>query len=459
MTIPLRTPDLTALRAELPGRVSGPGEAAYAATCAVFVGGEPARPAAVVRPRDVGDVARAVRFARDEGLALAVRSGGHSLAGYGLSDGIVIDLSSMRQLQVDRSTRTAWAQTGLTAGAYTALTHPDGLVTGFGDTASVGIGGLTLGGGMGYLSRQHGLTIDNLLAAEVVTADGQVRVVDHDREPDLFWGLRGGGGNLGVVTRLQLRLLEIDTVVGGLLVLPATPGALAAFVAEADAAPERLTTMVDVVNAPPLPFLPEAYHGRPVLLATLCCTGPIEKGERAVAPFRRIAEPIVDLLGPMPYPGIYQDEDFGRPRIAVRTTFRDALVDEALAGELIERVAAAPTPMAMVHLRVLGGAIDRVPVDATAYAHRGRRIMAMPIALYHRAEDRPTCDAWAGGLGRLLCDRPGAYVNFLADEGEDRVRDAYPHGAFDRLARLKRRYDPGNLFARNQNVAPAVDAR
>lgn len=455
MTISLDAADLSALQAELPGRIALPGDAAHLAGCETFIGGVDARPVAVVRPRDTADVARAVRIARGEGWELAVRSGGHSLAGYGVSDGIVIDLSTMEDLRIDHAARAAWAQTGLTAGAYTAATHPHGLVTGFGDTSSVGIGGLTVGGGIGYLSRAHGLTIDNLLAAEVVTADGEVRIVDDAREPELFWGLRGGGGNLGVVTQLHLRLHEIDTVVGGLLVLPATPETLAAFLAEADQAPDELTTMVDVIAGPPLPFLPEEHHGRPVLMATACFTGSIDAGERTLAPFRRIAPPIVDLLGPMPYPGIYQDEDFGRPRIAIRTTFRDASIDEALAGELIEQVATAPSPMAMVHLRVLGGAIDRVPLDATAYAHRGRRILAMPLALYEDADDGPACDAWAGGLGRQLCDTPGVYVNFLADEGAGRVREAYPHGAWERLAALKRRYDPDNLFRRNQNVPPA----
>src|SRR5688500_6820081 len=358
------------------GQVILPDDAIYKEARTVFYGGFDRHPAAIVRVKDTSDIARVVSLARESGLELAIKSGGHSLAGHSISEGgIVLDLSGMKNLEVDTEGRTAWAQTGLTAGEYTAAVGVHGLATGFGDTGSVGIGGITLGGGMGYLVRKHGLTIDDVLAAEIVTADGELLFVDAQRHPDLFWAIRGGGGNFGVVSRFRYRLHEVDTIVGGMLVLPATPEVIASFVAEAEAAPEELSTIANVMVAPPMPFLPEEVHGHLVVMAMLVYAGEIEVGERAVAPFRALATPIVDELKPMPYPEIYPPEEGDyHPVGSARTMFLET-IDLPVAETIVDHLRVSRAQMAVAQIRVLGGAMARVPEEATAFAHRSSRIM------------------------------------------------------------------------------------
>jgi FAD/FMN-containing dehydrogenase len=269
---------ISGLRSQLNGEVIGPDDAAYDEARQVFFKGVDRRPAAVVQVAGPDDVARVVTLARKSGLELAVRSGGHSRAGYGTSEGgIVIDLSGMRALDIDADGKSAWVQTGITAGEYTTAVGERGRATGLGDTGSVGIGGITLAGGIGFLVRKYGLTIDDLLAAEVVTADGEIVQTSEDSEPDLFWAIRGGEGNFGVVTRLQLRLHEISEIFGGMLILPATPEVITGFIEAADAAPEELSTIANVMVAPPMPFIPEAAHGKPVLMGQLVDVGPIDR--------------------------------------------------------------------------------------------------------------------------------------------------------------------------------------
>jgi FAD/FMN-containing dehydrogenase len=444
------------LRAALDGRVIAPDHADYDRARAVFYGSVDRRPAAIARPADAAVVARVVGIARDAGMELAVRSGGHSTAGHGVSEGgIVLDLSTMKALDVDVDDRSAWAQTGLTTGEYTAATGEHGLATGFGDTGSVGVGGLTLGGGVGYLVRKHGLTVDNLLAAEVVTADGELLHVDAESHRDLFWALRGGGGNFGVATRFRYRLHEVDSIVGGMLILPATPEVIASFVAEAEAAPEELSAIANVMVAPPMPFLPEAAHGKLVVLALMAYAGDADGGERALAPFRALAAPIADMLRPMRYPEMFPDEAGPGPSQDVVHSFFVDSVDREAAEAIVEHLRASTALMSVAQLRVLGGAMARVPDDATAFAHRARRVMTTTAAIYERAEETPEHEAWLDGFATALRrGEPGVYVNFLGDEGEERVREAYPGSTWDRLAEIKRRYDPDNLFRLNQNVTP-----
>jgi FAD/FMN-containing dehydrogenase len=448
------------LRAAVNGRVITPDDAGYDQARIIFYGGfDQRRPAVIVQVADASDVARVVELARQRGLELAVRSGGHSLAGHSLSDGgIVLDLQAMKALDIDPERRSAWAQTGLTAGEYTNAAAAHGLATGFGDTASVGIGGITLGGGVGYLVRKHGLTIDDLLAAEVVTADGQLLHVDADHHPDLFWALRGGGGNFGVATRLRFRLHPVGTIVGGILALPATPEVIASFIAQAEAAPEELSTIAHVLPAPPLPFVPAEHRGHLALIATLAWAGAVGDGERAIAPLRALATPIADLVRPMPYPGIYppEQDDF-HPTVVARTLFLDA-VDRQVAATILEVLRASDAPMRAVQLRVLGGAMARVPVEATAFAHRRRPIMANLAASYQGPEDQAVRQAWVADVAAALHQGDtGAYVGFLGDEGRARVRQAYPGSTWDRLAAIKRRHDPTNLFRRNHNIPPAIE--
>ncbi len=439
------------------GRVITPDDSDYDAARRVFVGDVDRRPEAIVRVADDADVARVIELARETGRELAVRSGGHSVAGHGTTDGgIVLDLSAMRALEIDPVGRTAWAETGLTAGAYTAAVGAHGLATGFGDSGSVGIGGITVAGGMGFLLRKHGMTIDNVLAADVVTASGDLVRADAETNPDLFWAIRGGGGNFGVVTRFKFRLHEVPEVTGGMLILPATPDVIEGIVAESEAAPEELSGMVSVMKAPPLPFVPAEHHGGPIVLALLAHAGPPEEGEHVLAPFRALATPIADLLRPMPYADLFppSDEDY-RPSAVVRTMFVGS-VGRRAAETIVERVEGATAPMAVTQLRVLGGAMARVPADATAFPHRESRLLVNVAAMYARPEDRAAQEPWVARLADELADGDtGAYTGFLADEGEERVRAAYPGRTWDRLAAIKARYDPGNVFRLNQNVPPA----
>ncbi len=446
------------LRTLFKGRVIAPDDADYDQARAVFYGGIDRRPAVIVRVADAADVSRVVSLARESGLELAIRSGGHSVAGHSVSDGgIVLDLADLRALDLDTERRTAWAQTGLTAAEYSNAAGAHGLATGFGDTGSVGIGGLTLGGGVGYLVRKYGLTIDDLLAAEIVTADGQLRRIDPTTEPDLFWALRGGGGNFGVATRFQFRLHPVDTVVGGILLLPVTPDVIASFIAEAEAAPEELSSIANIMPAPPLPFVPAEQHGQLVIMAIMVYAGPVEAGQRAVAPFRALATPVADLVRPMRYPDIYPPEDASyHPTAVARTLFMDR-IDRSAAETIFNYLQASDATVRVAQLRVLGGAMARVPTDATAFAHRGRRIMANVAAFYEGPEDRVVREAWVTDFASALHqDDSGAYVNFLGDEGAARVREAYPDSTWDRLVAIKRRYDPTNLFRLNQNIPPAV---
>ena len=332
-----------------------------------------------------------------------------------------------------------------------------GLATGFGDTGSVGIGGLTLGGGVGYLTRKYGLTIDNVLAAEIVTADGKLLHVDAQTHPDLFWALRGGGGNFGVVTRFQFRLHPVDMVVGGMLLLPATPEVIAGFVAEAETAPEELSTIANVMPAPPMPFVPAQYHGQLVVMALLVYAGDLEAGTHTLGPFRRLAQPLADLVRPMHYPEMFPPEEGSyQPTAVSHNMFVDRINREA-AETIVERLVASDAPMRAAQLRVLGGAMARVPVAETAFAHRESRIMVNLAAFYNGSEDQARQAAWVADFAAALNQGDsGVYVNFLGDEGAARVRDAYPGSTWDRLAAIKARYDPTNLFRRNHNIAPAA---
>jgi FAD/FMN-containing dehydrogenase len=448
---------IESLRAELDDGVIAPGDAEYDAARSVFLPLVDGQPAVIVRPRDATEVARIVSLARETGAELAVRGGGHSMAGHGTSDGgIVIDLARMKTFEVDPDQRVAWAEAGLTAGEITNAAWKHRLVIGFGDTASVGIGGLTLGGGIGYLVRKHGLTIDDVLGAEVVTADGEIVWADAKSHPDLFWALRGGGGNFGVVTRFRFRLHPEPEFSGGMLILPATAATIASFIEAAEAAPDELSTIANVMPAPPMPFVPTEHHGRLVILAMLVHAGPADEGERVLAPFRALATPIADLLRPMPYPDVYPPEDPDyRPLAIARTMFVDT-IDRGVAETILDRLAASTALMPVAQLRVLGGAMARVPSDATAFAHRQSRIMVNVAAVFATPEESPVHEAWATATADALRQSDqGAYVNFLADEGVERLRAAYPGATWHRLAAVKRRYDPANVFRLNQNVTPA----
>jgi FAD/FMN-containing dehydrogenase len=449
---------ITDLRAGLNGTVIAPDDAGYDAARRVFFTGFDRRPAAIVRAGDAADVSRVVSLARETGAELAVRSGGHSRAGHGTSDGgIVLDLSGMNAVAVDVEGRTAWAQAGAKAGEYTTATGEHGLATGLGDTPTVGLGGITLGGGVGYLLRKNGLTIDDLLAAEVVTADGELLEVDDANHPDLFWALRGGGGNFGVVTRFRFRLHEVDEVVGGMLMLPASPDALTGLVSAAESAPDELSVIANVINAPPLPFIPAEAHGTAVVLALMVFAGDGEAAQRAIAPLRALATPLADMVRPIRYPEMYDGPEPPQPAFSAGTNLLADSFAPGAADAILEHLETSAAPMAGVQLRVLGGAMARVPEDATAFAHRKANLMINIAAMYERAEERAQHEAWASSLAKALSGGPSAaYVGFLADDEQEGVRRAYPPATLERLAEVKRRYDPDNVFRLNLNVRPDV---
>jgi FAD/FMN-containing dehydrogenase len=442
------------LRKRIDGRVIEPGDAGFEEACAVFLAGMDQRPAVVVRPADADDVAKTVVVARESGVPLAVRSGGHSP--FALADGgILLHLGSLRDLEIDTASRTAWAGPGLTAGEFTRAAHEHGLALGFGDSGTVGLAGITLGGGVGYLSRKHGLTIDNLLAVEIVTADGEIRQVDAGNEPELFWAVRGAGANFGVVTRLRYRLHELRTVYAGLLVLPATPEVVAEYADLSLAAPDELTSIGNVYVAPPLPFIPEDKVGTPVLHVMLVYAGEGEAAERATAPFRSLAAPIADTIEQIPFPDVYEEDDYGGHIGTDRNLFMDdiAIADAKL---MLEQLRSSTADIAVVQIRPLGGATARVPRDATAYAHRERTFMIQLAALYSDLDAAAEHRRWATELTVALQKGvPGVYVNFLSDDSEARIREAYPADTWARLRAAKRAYDPTNMFRVNSNIPPA----
>lgn len=452
------SPSTSELRALFNGRVIAPDDSRYETARTIVYGGIDRRPAAIVRVADAGDVSRLVSLAREHGFELAIRSGGHSSAGHSTTEGgIVLDLSDMKDLQINLEEKTAWAETGLTAGEFTAAVGAHGLAVGFGDTGSVGLGGITLGGGIGFLVRKYGLTIDSLLAAEIVTADGQLLYVDDKSHPDLFWAIRGGGGNFGVATRFKFQLHEVDMVLGGMLFLPATVDTIASFIAEAEAAPEELSTIANVMTAPPMPFLPEEVIGKPIIMAMMVFAGDPAEGEKIVAPFRALAAPYADMLRPMRYPEMYPPEEGGEyhPIAVSRTMFLDR-VDHSVAEFILDRLQRSSGSMAVAQLRALGGAMARVPSNATAFAHRQSRIMANLAALYEKPEEKEVHEEWVAEFFSSLqqSDR-GMYVNFVGKEGEAHIRAAYPNGTWERLRKVKAKYDPDNLFRLNQNIPPA----
>ena len=452
--------DVDLFVASLSGAVIRPDDASYDDARHVHNTLIDRRPSLIVRAADAADVARSVVFAAEQGLELAVRAGGHS--NHSATDGgLVIDLSAMKGLHIDPERRLAWAQPGLTAGEYTAAAAAHGLATPFGDTGSVGIAGLTLGGGIGWLARKHGMTIDSLVAAEVVTADGRIVTANEQRNPDLFWAIRGGGGNFGIVTRFVFRLHEVGTVLAGALFLPVTRDVLEGLVPAADAAPEELTTITFIMATPPLPFVPEEHHFKPsAIVMFVHASNDIAAGHAALEPFRALATPLAEGVFPMPYPGIYDfTAEAGKPGPGVtRSVMLDELDDETI-DLILARVAAPSSPLAITEVRVLGGAMGRVPADATAFAHRDARVLLALITPFEDPAEADIHAAWTQSyIDEVAPKGRGVYSNFLMGDADTRIREAYPDATYKRLAEIKRAYDPTNHFRLNANIVPAEPA-
>jgi hypothetical protein len=341
-----------ALRSGVDGQVLTADNAEYDEARTPYFPFRIGKPVAVVRPKHVDDVAIVVDAARRTGLPLFVRSGAHHAAAHSTGDGLLIDLRSLNNLDIDVAGQTAWAETGLTAREVAWALEPHGLAVGFGDIGSVGIGGLTLGGGIGFLSRLYGMTIDNVLAAEIVTADGRVHIVDHVHEPDLFWAICGGGGNFGVVTKFWYRLATVQQVYGGPLILPATPATISRLAQACAEADDALTVIPTVMPAPPMPFIPAEMQGQMVIMAVVCYAGDLQQAEEALQPLRKIATPVLDLLQPMPYAMLMDEETpvRGHP-MALRSMFLDH-IDDSVGATILEGLNRSDSWLPFVQFRV-----------------------------------------------------------------------------------------------------------
>ncbi len=458
----MRPAAITGLASAIRGVVLTPHHPDFDATAGVVQLARPRHPALIVRPSDATDVARVIRFARDEGLEIAVRGGGHSAAAHGTGDGVlVLDMRCLRELAVNPDARRLRAGSGLVAGDVIAAAHQHGLTVPLGDSSGVGVAGITLGGGVGYLSRQHGLTVDHLVSADLVTADGRLVTASADAEPELFWAIRGGGGNFGVVTSLEFNMVEAGEVYGGALLLPASENVLRGIAPLAGAAPRELGVIANLMPGPRAPFVPPDMVGRPVVVLAGVYNGHPAAGEAAWAPFRSLARPIADTLGPMPFPAIYRlTAGAGRPSAWVSRSMFVEVLDDTVVDALRQAYATAPGTRAMVQVRILGGAVADRPGDSTAYAHRAAPVHITAQATASSAEALGPCKAWADDLLDNLRGRSiGAYVNYLEDEGEARIREAYPARTHRRLAAAKAVWDPDNVFHRNHNIRPAADGR
>lgn len=453
--------DTEALRLRLAGEVILPGDEAYDEARRTPNLNSDRKPAIIVRPRTTNDVAEAITFTRKHGLELAVKSGGHSVAGQSvIDDGLLIDLSQFKNIAIDPARRTARVQPAVTSGELAGPAHAYGLALTTGDAASVGLGGLTLGGGIGFMARQYGLTVDNLLSVELVTARGDVVRASKDEHSELFWALRGGGGNFGVVTEFEFQLAPVGQVYGGALILPATVENMRKYIDYATAAPDELTTITNIMTAPPAPFIPQERIGETIMMILAVYTGDMDEGARVMQPLRDIAAPIADLVGPMPYPVIYDfTEPATHPHFShIRSMFSHGITDAAL-GRVLELMKRATSPMSMAQLRPLGGAFGRVPAEETAFAHRDKNFFFAALGLWMDPEDdrvnRLAHQAWTQELwAAVKSERDGVYVNFLGNEGRARIAEAYPADTYARLAWVKSVYDPENVFAGNQNVRP-----
>jgi FAD/FMN-containing dehydrogenase len=452
----------------LRGEVIHPGSPGYDDARAVWNGMYDRRPAVIVRCAGVADVIQAVDFARANALEVAVRGGGHSANAYSVcDDGIVIDLSPMKGIRVDPESHTVRAEAGLTWGEFDKETQAFGLGVTGGRFSTTGIAGLALGSGSGWLERKCGLTGDNLLSADVVTADGRLVKCSPRENSDLYWGLRGGGGNFGIVTSFVFRLHEVGPVIyGGMLVGdPARAPEVLRFMREyMEEAPEDLGAGVAFVSAPPEPFVPPEMHFKPILGLIICWTGDHEEGERVVAPIREVMQPMMDMVGPMPYVALQSMLDGGGPkgiRGYMKAEFMEELSDAAI-EKLTEHGAKRPSPTTQIILEPMGGAISKLGEDDTALGRRDVAWCYHALAMWMEpGEEAETAHReWARNLSADLDSETtdGVYLNFTSDEGEERVRNSYGPEKYAKLVELKDKYDPANMFHLNQNIKPSIEA-
>ncbi|HTN52634.1 MAG TPA: FAD-binding oxidoreductase [Anaeromyxobacter sp.] len=454
---------LEPLRGQLRGALCTPGEPGYEQARTIWNAMIDRHPDAVIRAAGTADVMRAVNAAREHGLLLSVRGGGHNIAGNAVADGgLLLDLSPMRSVRVDPSSRTARVEPGVTLHELDLEAQAFGLATPLGINSTTGVAGLTLGGGFGWLSRKHGLTVDNLVSADVVLARGALVHASEEENEDLFWAIRGGGGNFGVVTSFELRLHPVGPqVTAGLIVHPFRDAKrlLQGYRQAMARAPDDLCCWVVMRKAPPLPFLPAEVHGKEVVVMAVCWAGDPEEGQRAIAPLRALGQPIADVVGPSPFVAWQQAFDplltSGRRNYWKSHDFAE-LGDAAL-DLMVGAVGRLPTPECEIFIAHLGGAVNRVPVDATAYPHRDVSFVMNVHTRWGEASQDAACIGWARDLFDRMAPHAtgGVYVNFMPEDEAQRVSQGAYGPNYQRLARLKAKYDPDNLFRRNQNIPPA----
>ncbi len=450
-----------ALKTALRGPVIQPADGEYDQARAVYNGMIDRRPAAIARCADVADVMAAIRFARERDLTVSVRGGGHNAGGLGVwDDALVVDLSAMHGVTVDPAAKTVRVQGGATIGDIDHATGGFGLATPSGILSTTGVAGLTLGGGIGYLARRFGLTIDNLLSANVVLADGSFATADADTHPDLFWALKGGGGNFGIVTSFLLRCHDVGTVVAGPVLYDiADTGEVLRWYREVQPSlPEELNGWFGLLTVPPAPPFPEALWLRKACGIVWCYTGPPQRAGEALAPVRGFGSPLLDGVQPMPFSMLQGAFDALYPpglQWYWRADFIRGISDAAIAVHE-EFGAALPTAHSTMHMYPIDGAVHRVAADATAFAYRDVGWAGVIVGVDPEPSNADKIRDWAVRYWEALhpTSAGGAYVNFMMDEGTDRVRASYGHN-YDRLARVKASYDPDNFFRINQNIRPA----
>lgn len=461
----ISAPALHGLKSLFSGELLSDGDDGYESARLVWNGCFDRRPALIARCRNASDVRAAVDFGREQGLTIAVRGGGHSSRGYGTwDDALVIDLSPMKAIEVDPLSQTVRAQPGLTWGEFDQATQEYALAVTGGRFSTTGIAGLTLGSGSGWLERRCGLTLDNLLSADVVTADGGILRANENEHPDLFWALRGGGGNFGVVTSFTYRLHRIGPIIyGGILAtLPERASDTLRFLREYMAdAPDDLGAAAAFISAPPEPFVPEEMHFAPIFALVICWTGDLDEGERVVGPIREVAQPVMDMVQPIPYTVLQTMLDAGGPpgtRAYFKAEFLPELSDGAIEAAC-RHGAVRPGPMAQLLFEPMGGAISRVEDEETAVGRRDVPWCYHALSMWSEP-GQIEADAhvgWARGLAAAMAPHAttGVYLNYTSDEGEARVRESYGEKRYARLVTVKDRYDPHNLFHVNQNVRPS----
>jgi FAD/FMN-containing dehydrogenase len=452
------------LKTRIEGNVLFPGETGYDEARTIWNAMIDRYPAVIVQPRTSRDVATAVSVARSNNLPLSVRGGGHNIAGMAISEGgLTIDCSLMKQISVDQSSRRVRVQPGAVWGDVDQVAQTYGLAVPSGIISTTGVAGLTLGGGFGWTTRKWGHTADHLRSVEIVTADGQIRRADETSDPDLFWAIRGGGGNFGVVTEFEFEARQIGpTIVGGLVLhsMDQASGVIQFFREFTESAPEEVTSLLVLRIAPPAPFLPEEVHGKPVAgIAAMYAGDPVE-GERALAPIKKYGAPLADTIGQKDYVTHQSFLDSGQPhgrRYYWKSEYVPGISAD-LGSTMIEHCSTFTSPHCSMLAMHLGGATKRVPFEKGAVSHRSAEYVVAIQAAWDDPDDDPQNVGWARDFHSAI--RPystgGTYVNFLTEEeGADRINEAYEPEIYQRLARIKASYDPGNLFRLNKNIVPA----